>query len=209
MGKTAPICFSIAAVVEVLCTTGCSLLPFGGLPIALKRPLRILRLYRVSSSNLDVWLLSIVHTLLLGVLLLLGARRSRPRGNLVAGRLMANVVVALCQARLATNRYTRAFVFSLAAIDGSPRTPNRALGLQTALLSKCVVVALLGKDELLPSAPESYDAGTGVGLLLMFASICICSAGLATQACCTRRILTGAPIRPAAPNVLESEDCCT
>lgn len=199
MGKTAPVCFSVVAIVEVLCTTGCALLPFGGLPAVYKRPLTTLRLYRVSSSNLDVWTLSVVHTLLLGAILLLGARRWRQRGSLVAGRLLATVVVALCQARLALNRYARLVrVLSSAAVSAVLPMLDRVLRLQTALLSKCVIVALLGKDELLPPAPECYDTSTGVGLLLMFASICLCSAGLAAQAYCVQSNLTGSPIRPAA-----------
>ena len=62
---------------------------------------------------------------------------------------------------------------------------------QAALLGKCVIVALLGKDNLLPVLEPHHKAN--VGLLFMFLSICISAAGLSLQGWMAKRRLAGAP----------------
>lgn len=61
---------------------------------------------------------------------------------------------------------------------------------QAALLVKCIIVALLGSDKVLPDT-GGQGGRHGVGLLFMFASICISSSGLCVQLLTAQRLVSG------------------
>ena len=64
---------------------------------------------------------------------------------------------------------------------------NRITPEQTLLLAKCVVVALLGDDDVLPAKKKLGHSG----LLYLFASVLLCSFGVVAQSYAVQKILSG------------------
>ena len=62
--------------------------------------------------------------------------------------------------------------------------------MQAGLLAKCVLVALLGGDNLMPVIDPHKKEG-GVGLVFMFASVLIAARRPDSKAYAAQRVLTG------------------
>lgn len=123
--------FITAAILELAATTACALFPMRN--ALLQRPnwRVVLSFYSPAGSNLDVWAQSAAHCLLFSLLML--------------------------RARLAPR--ARSPVTQPSHVHNRVRMTIKVLTVlcQLALLAKCIVIAVLGKDALLPDPeyPES------------------------------------------------------
>lgn len=121
-------------------------------------------LYRVGTSNLDVWLLSAAHAAVVLLLLLLAAPSSAPAGS---------------RSRGATTRQPAR------RADLGLRVASGAAAL--LLLGKAVAVAILAPDGL---APPPLPVGA-VGLACMFAAVAAAFVGSGVTGLLARRVVLG------------------
>ena len=173
----------LAATLELAGTSFCAFWP-------VKQQLSLFRtwhgwrdVYSVSGSNLDVWFVSVLHTLLISLVLSVlgcsGQRRCSPPSTARAAISIIAVACQVCAAAL-----------TLACLGQKAQTEQPCCHLQAGLLAKCVLVALLGGDNLMPVI-NPHKKECGVGLVFMFASVLISAIGLMAQVYAAQRVLTG------------------
>ena len=173
----------LVATLELVGTSFCALWP-------VKHQLSLFKtwhgwqdMYSLSGSNLDVWLVSVLHTLLISLVLSVsGCSGQRRCSSPSTARTAISFFAAACQVCAAA--------LTLACFGQKAQTEHPCSHMQAGLLAKCVLVALLGGDNLMPVIDPHKKEG-GVGLVFMFASVLISAVGLMVQAYAAQRVLTG------------------